>query len=39
LEEYVNAIQLLKSLIEDYNKMQVNLKGLLEEEKKLKVLY
>ena len=39
LEEYINTIQLLKSLIEDYNKMQVNLKGLLEEEKKLKVLY
>jgi len=39
LEEYINTIQLLKNLIEDYNKMQVNLKGLVEEEKKLKILY
>ena len=39
LEEYINTIQLLKNLIEDYNKMQVNLKGLIEEEKKLKILY
>ena len=39
LEEYINTIQLLKNLIEDYNKVQVNLKGLVEEEKKLKTLY
>jgi hypothetical protein len=39
LQEYISTIQLLKLLIEDYNKMQVNLKNLVEEEKKLKVLY
>lgn len=39
LQEYVSTIQLLKLLIEDYNKMQVNLKNLVEEEKKLKILY
>ena len=39
LQEYVSTIQLLKLLIEDYNKMQVNLKNLIEEEKKLKILY
>ena len=39
LSDYSSTIQLLKTLIEDYNKMQVNLKGFIEEEKKLKVLY
>ena len=39
LQEYVSTIQLLRLLIEDYNKMQVNLKNLVEEEKKLKILY
>lgn len=39
LQEYISTIQLLKLLIEDYNKMQVNLKNLVEEEKKLKILY
>jgi hypothetical protein len=29
----------LKALVEDYTKMQVNLKELLEEEKRLNVLY
>jgi hypothetical protein len=39
IDEYTKTIQLLKTLIGDYNRMQISLKGLVEEEKKLKVLY
>lgn len=39
LEWYISTIQLLKVLIEDYNNMQLKLKWLEEQKKKLEVLY
>lgn len=39
LENYVQTVLLLKALVGDYTEMQVNLKELLEEEKRLNVLY